>query len=160
MKPCFVSIVMGSDSDKPMMEECGKVLEEFGVPYEYKIASAHRSPDFTADYAKNLRKRGVRVVIAAAGYSAHLAGVVAAYTTLPVLAVPMDVSPLKGFDSLLSMGQMPAGVPVGTMTIGKSGAKNAAYFAVQILALQEEYLVERLRVYREELARAVESKNK
>lgn len=160
MKPCLVSIVMGSDSDKPMMEESGKVLEEFGVSYEYKIASAHRSPDFTADYAKNLQKRGVQVVIAAAGYSAHLAGVVAAYTTLPVLAVPMDVSPLKGLDSLLSMGQMPAGIPVGTMTIGKSGAKNAAYFALQILALQDDSLAERLRVYREELARAVESKNK
>lgn len=160
MKPCFVSIVMGSDSDKPMMEESGKVLEEFGVPYETKIASAHRSPDFTAAYAKNLRNRGVRVVIAAAGYSAHLAGVVAAYTTLPVLAVPMDVSPLKGLDSLLSMGQMPAGIPVGTMTIGKSGAKNAAYFAIQILALQDESLTERLRLYREELARSVESKNK
>ena len=160
MSDPVVAIVMGSDSDKPLMEESGKVLEEFGVPYEYKIASAHRSPEFTAEYAKSLQKRGIQVVIAAAGYSAHLAGVVAAYTTLPVLAVPMDISPLKGLDSLLSMGQMPAGVPVGTMTIGKSGAKNAAYFALQILGLKDETLADRLRTYRKELARSVELKNK
>lgn len=159
MSKPLVSIVMGSDTDKPMMEETGKVLEAFGVVYEYKIASAHRSPDFTTDYAKNLQKRGIQVVIAAAGYSAHLAGVIAAHITLPVLAVPMDISPLKGLDSLLSMGQMPAGVPVGTMTIGKSGAKNAAYFALQILALKDTALAESLREYRKKLAQSVEAKN-
>lgn len=144
----LVAIVMGSDSDLPLMEEAGKVLGEFGVSFEYKTVSAHRSPERCSAYAKELEGRGIKVVIAGAGYSAHLPGVLASYTTLPVVGVPIDTSPLKGLDSLFSMGQMPAGVPVATMTIGKAGAKNGALFAVEILALQDENLQKKLKEFR------------
>ena len=144
----LVSIVMGSDSDFEVMEEAGKILGEFGVPFEYKLTSAHRTPDACCEFAKGVEARGVKVLIAGAGYSAHLAGVLAAYTVLPVIGVPLDASPLKGVDSILSMGQMPGGVPVATMTIGRAGAKNAGLFAIEILAVHDESLRKKLKAYR------------
>ncbi|MBI4366075.1 MAG: 5-(carboxyamino)imidazole ribonucleotide mutase [Deltaproteobacteria bacterium] len=155
-----VSIVMGSDSDLTVMKEAGAVLEEFGVAHEFVVSSAHRAPEKTAAHAKGLLARGIRVVIAAAGYSAHLAGVMAAYTTLPVIGVPLAASPLAGMDALLAMGQMPAGVPVATMTIGVTGARNAALYAVAILALQDGGLAKRLQAYRRKLAAAVDAKDR
>ncbi|MBI2347010.1 MAG: 5-(carboxyamino)imidazole ribonucleotide mutase [Deltaproteobacteria bacterium] len=147
-----VSIVLGSANDREMMETSGKCLEEFGVPHEVVIRSAHRAPEMTAAYAKESAGRGIKVIIAAAGYSAHLAGVVAAYTTIPVIGVPLAGSPLQGIDALLSVGQMPAGVPVATMTIGSAGAKNAALFAIAILALTDAGLAKKLAAYRNKLA--------
>jgi phosphoribosylaminoimidazole carboxylase PurE protein len=129
----LVAIVMGSDSDLPVMEEAGKVLSDFKVPYEITVASAHRSPDLAADFAKNAAGRGIEVIIAGAGGAAHLAGVLAAHTILPVIGVPLE-STLMGLDSLLSTVQMPAGVPVATVAIGKPGARNAGILSVQILS--------------------------
>ena len=143
-----VSIVMGSDSDLPIMEEAAKILNEFGVSYELRIISAHRSPARTAEYASGLSRREVKLVIAGAGQAAHLAGVVAAHTTLPVIGVPIDSSSLNGMDALLSTVQMPGGIPVATMALGKSGAKNAGLFAVQILALHDSDLQRQLTDYR------------
>lgn len=159
MKNPLVAIAMGSDSDLAVMEEAGRIFDEFGIPYEYKITSAHRSPDHAVSYIKSLVKKGVQVVIAAASYSAHLPGVAAANTILPVIGVPLDASPLKGLDALFAMGQMPPGIPVATMTIGKAGVKNAAYLALEILALHDDHLKERLLEYRKELADSVEKKN-
>lgn len=155
-----VSIAMGSDSDFSLMEEAGKVFDEFGVPYEYKVTSAHRSPDQASEFAKGLLKRGIKVVIAGASYSAHLPGVIASHTVIPVIGVPLDTSPLKGIEALFSMGQMPPGVPVATVTIGKAGAKNAALFAIEILATQDETLRKQLLEYRKRLAETVEKKDK
>lgn len=151
---------MGSDSDFAVMETAGKTLAEFGVPFEYKVTSAHRSPDQAVAYAKGLSDRGIRVVIAGASYSAHLPGVLASHTTLPVIGVPLDASPLKGIEALFSMGQMPPGVPVATVTIGKAGAKNAALFAVEILAAHEERLQKLLKEFRAKTAAEVEEKNR
>ena len=156
----LVSVVMGSDSDLSVMEEAGKVLEEFGVAYEYKITSAHRSPDQTIEFAKGVTKRGIKVLIAGASYSAHLPGVLASQVTLPVIGVPLDASPLKGIEALFSMGQMPPGIPVATVTIGKAGAKNAALFAVEILATHDERLQKRLQEYRRQMAAAVVEKDR
>jgi 5-(carboxyamino)imidazole ribonucleotide mutase len=150
---------MGSDSDLPVMEEGAKVLAEFGVPYEMRISSAHRSPKRTAGLAEGAAERGIRVIIAGAGMAAHLAGVIAAGTCLPVIGVPMGGSALHGMDALYSMVQMPAGIPVATMAIGRAGAKNAGIFAVQILALGDPLLMERLGAYREKMAREVEEKD-
>jgi phosphoribosylaminoimidazole carboxylase PurE protein len=155
----LVGIVMGSDSDLPVMKEAFEVLKEFNVPYEVRILSAHRSPDHTSVYAREAGQRGLRILIAAAGWAAHLAGVLAAQTILPVIGVPIDSSPLKGVDALLSMVQMPPGVPVATMAIGKGGARNAALFAVQILALKEPALLEKLQNYKEKMAQGVIAKN-
>lgn len=155
-----VGVVMGSDSDLPVMEEALKTLEAFGVPYEVRILSAHRSPEETAHYARTSEERNLKVLIAGAGWAAHLAGVLAAETTLPVIGVPIDSSPLLGMDALLSTVQMPPGVPVATMAIGKGGARNAAVFAVQILALQDPALAKRLSIYKEELSRDVLAKDK
>src|SRR5512136_585215 len=138
-----VLIVMGSDSDLSVMEEAGKVLAEFGVPYEIRISSAHRSPRATAALAAEAAGRGVRVIIAGAGMAAHLAGVMAAETVLPVIGVPMGGGALNGVDALYATVQMPGGVPVATMAIGKAGAKNAGILAVQILALGDPALTER-----------------
>ncbi|MBI4238308.1 MAG: 5-(carboxyamino)imidazole ribonucleotide mutase [Deltaproteobacteria bacterium] len=154
-----VSIVMGSDSDVPTMREAAAVLELFHVAHELVISSAHRAPDKTTAYAKGARARGVQVIIAAAGYAAHLAGVVAAQTTLPVIGVPLAVSALQGVDALLAMGQMPAGIPVATVTIGVAGAKNAAHLAVQILALSDPQLAAALTQYRTDLAAEVDKKD-
>jgi 5-(carboxyamino)imidazole ribonucleotide mutase len=160
MNDPLVLIVMGSDSDLPVMEEGAKVLTEFGVPWEMRISSAHRSPKRTAEIAAEAAGRGIRVIIAAAGMAAHLAGVIAAETCLPVIGVPMGGSALSGMDALLSMVQMPGGIPVATMAIGKAGAKNAGIFAVQVLALGDPALMERLREYREKMAGEVEEKDR
>lgn len=155
-----VSIVMGSDSDLPVMKDAARTLKEFGVEYEMIITSAHRAPEMTTDFAKNAAGRGVKVVIAGAGYSAHLAGVVAAQTVIPVIGVPLAVSPLQGVDALLAMGQMPGGIPVATVTIGRAGAKNAALLAVEILALSDQNLTKKLLEYRKKMASDVKEKNK
>jgi phosphoribosylaminoimidazole carboxylase PurE protein len=156
-----VGILMGSDSDLPVMEEAFSVLDAHGVPYEAKILSAHRSPEETCRFAAEAAGRGIRVLIAGAGWAAHLAGVVASQTTLPVIGVPIDSSPLNGMDALLSTVQMPPGIPVATMAIGKGGARNAAIFAVQILALQDPGLAERLRAGKARMAEeVVTSKNR
>src|SRR5437867_13152477 len=156
----LVGIIMGSDSDAPIMNEAAKVLQQFGVPYEIGVYSAHRSPHRTREYVRTARERGLKAIIAGAGASAHLAGVAAAETTLPVIGVPIDSSPLSGFDSLLSTVQMPPGVPVATMGVGKSGATNAAMFALQILALGDENLTKKLGEYKEQLERSVAEKSK
>jgi 5-(carboxyamino)imidazole ribonucleotide mutase len=140
----MVSILMGSDSDLAVMAEAAKIFELLGVEYEVKITSAHRSPERTAEIVRNAVDRGVRLFIAGAGHAAHLAGAVAAQTTLPVLGVPLASSDLKGLDALLATVQMPAGIPVGTLAIGKAGAANAAWLAASILALENKDLAARL----------------
>ncbi len=156
MQP-LVGIIMGSKSDWETMRHAGEMLKRFGVPHEAKVLSAHRTPSLTAEYASTAESRGLQVIIAAAGGAAHLAGVIAAYTLLPVLGVPMESHALRGMDSLLSMVQMPGGVPVGTLAIGKPGAQNAALLAVAILANQDPSLREKLRAFREEQADNVRS---
>ena len=153
-----VAIVMGSDSDLPIMQEAAKILDDFGVPYEMCIASAHRSPELTESLAKNALKKGIEVIIAGAGGAAHLAGVIASKTTLPVLGVPIDSSSLNGLDALLSTVQMPGGVPVATMAIGKAGAKNAAILAIQILSLKGPQLHKKLVLYKKQLATEISRK--
>ena len=159
MKSPEVLIVMGSDSDLSVMEEGAKILAEFGVPYEMRISSAHRSPRRTATLAAEASGRGIRVIIAGAGMAAHLAGVIAAETLLPVIGVPMGGGELDGLDALYSTVQMPGGIPVATMAIGKAGAKNAGILAVQILALGNENLTNALTSYRESMAEAVAAKD-
>lgn len=141
----FVSILMGSKSDYETMKEAAKTLESFGVKYELIVSSAHRSPKRTKEYIANAEEKGAKVFIAAAGMAAHLAGAVAAYTTKPVLGVPMPGSNLASMDSLFSTVQMPSGIPVGTLAIGKSGAINAAYLAMQILAIYDVDLAQKLK---------------
>lgn len=155
-----VAIIMGSDSDLKVINEAGRILEEFRVPYEIKILSAHRTPKETIGYVKAAKARGVKIIIAGAGGAAHLAGVIAAHTLLPVIGVPMETEHLKGIDSLFSTVQMPSGVPVGCMAIGKAGAKNAALFALEILAVSEGGIYKKLEQYRKTLARSVLGKNK
>jgi 5-(carboxyamino)imidazole ribonucleotide mutase len=147
-----VGIIMGSESDMPTMEACMKQLEEFGIAYEVKIASAHRKPAEVHEWAQTAVDRGIRVIIAAAGKAAHLGGVVAAYTPLPVIAVPMKTSDLGGLDSLLSMVQMPSGVPVACVAI--NGAKNAAILAVQMLGTGDEEARAKISAYKESMAQA------
>jgi len=159
MKP-LVGIIMGSDSDLAVMQEAAKVLKQFEIPYEIGVYSAHRSPHRTLEYVRSARERGLKLIIAGAGSSAHLAGVTAAETTLPVIGIPIDSSPLSGLDSLLSTVQMPPGVPVATMGVGNSGATNAAVFAVQILALGDERLAGRLAEYKDQLEKSVAEKSK
>jgi phosphoribosylaminoimidazole carboxylase PurE protein len=151
----LVGILMGSESDLPVMEEALTVLDAYEVTYEVRILSAHRSPKETSQYASGAAERGIRVLIAGAGWAAHLAGVVASETILPVIGVPIDSSPLKGMDSLLATVQMPPGIPVATMAIGKGGARNAAIFAVQILALQDHDLAEKLKGNKRAMANEV-----
>jgi len=154
-----VAIVLGSDSDYPVIADMLNVLKDFGVEYELVVSSAHRSPARTHQYAKKLESRGVEVVIACAGAAAHLAGVIASETILPVIGVPVDSSPLKGIDALLSTSMMPAGIPVATMAIGKAGASNAGVLAAQILALKNKALAEKLHEYKKRLAKGVEKKD-
>lgn len=154
-----VSVVMGSDSDLPVMEEAVKVLAEFGIPHELFLTSAHRTPERTAAFASGAAERGVRLIIVGAGAAAHLAGVIAAQTLLPVIGVPIDATALKGLDALLATVQMPGGIPVATMAIGKAGAKNAALFAVRILALEDSGLREKLVAYVQRMAKDVERKH-
>jgi 5-(carboxyamino)imidazole ribonucleotide mutase len=148
VKHPLVGIVMGSDSDWPVMKACAETLKSFGVPYEAKVLSAHRTPDAALDYASMADDRGLKVLIGAAGGAAHLAGVLAAKTELPVLAVPMPSKHLQGLDSLLSMVQMPGGIPVATFAIGEAGATNAALFAVAMLALSDKELAKKLAEFR------------
>jgi 5-(carboxyamino)imidazole ribonucleotide mutase len=155
----LVSIVMGSDSDLEIMREAGKALEGFGIEYEIDIASAHRSPARTSEFAKNAAARGVKVIIAGAGGAAHLAGVIAAETTLPVIGVPIP-SVLNGLDSLLSIVQMPAGIPVATVAIGKAGATNAGILAAQIIATSDTSIAEKIKGHKEKLAKGVEEKSR
>jgi phosphoribosylaminoimidazole carboxylase PurE protein len=153
-----VGIVMGSDSDLPVMQEACAVLDDFGVPYEITVASAHRSPERAADWARGAAGRGLDAIIAGAGGAAHLAGVVAAHTTLPVIAVPLASSPLAGFDALLSSVQMPPGVPVATVSVGPWGARNAALLAVQIIARRETPLREALERHKAKMADEIRRK--
>lgn len=145
----LVGIVMGSDSDWPVLRAAAATLKEFGIPYEARVLSAHRTPDEALDYAATAEERGLKVLIGAAGGAAHLAGVLAAKTTLPVLAVPMPSKHLQGLDSLLSMVQMPGGIPVATFAIGEAGATNAALFAVAMLALGDAKLAKKLAGFRQ-----------
>src|ERR1700726_3324372 len=160
MSKPLVSIVMGSDSDLDIMREAAKALEDFGIAYEIDVTSAHRSPDRTADYARKAASRGVRVIIAGAGGAAHLAGVIAAHTTLPVIGVPIPSTPLQGMDSLLATVQMPAGIPVATVAIGKPGAVNAGILAAQMIGLADKSVAKKLEAHKGKLARGVEEKSK
>jgi len=150
---------MGSDSDLEIVNECAKTLDGFGIPHEIDITSAHRAPRKTASFASGASGRGVKVIIAAAGGAAHLAGVIAAETTLPVIGVPIPSTSLQGMDSLLSTVQMPAGIPVATVAIGKAGATNAGILAAQILALGDAEIAEKMRAHKEKLARSVDEKS-
>jgi len=160
MSKPVVSIVMGSDSDLEIMREAGKALEGFGIAYEIDVTSAHRSPDRTAEYARRAAGRGVRVIIAGAGGAAHLAGVIAAHTTLPVIGVPIPSTSLNGMDSLLATVQMPAGIPVATVAIGKPGATNAGILAAQILGVVDSEIAKKLEAHKEKLAAGVEEKSR
>ncbi|MDD3906180.1 MAG: 5-(carboxyamino)imidazole ribonucleotide mutase [Candidatus Omnitrophica bacterium] len=159
-KKTFIAIVMGSDSDMPVMNETAKILRDNGTGYEMKILSAHRSPHDTAKFAASARARGFKVIIAAAGGAAHLAGVIASHTTLPVIGVPMETKELKGIDSLFSTVQMPSGVPVATVSIGVSGARNAGLLALQILSLNDKRIEKQLVKFKKELCDNIRQKNK
>jgi 5-(carboxyamino)imidazole ribonucleotide mutase len=151
----LVGVVIGSKTDWETMRHTDETLAKFGVPHEIRVLSAHRTPEQTVEYAESAQDRGIEVLIAAAGGAAHLAGVIAAHTILPVLGVPMESPALKGLDSLLSMVQMPGGIPVGTLGIGKAGAVNAALLAVSILAVSRPELQQKLRAFREDQANKV-----
>ena len=155
-----IAVILGSDSDLPAMEDGLKVLKDFKVSFELKILSAHRSPGLVHDFAKSAEKAGIKVIIAAAGGAAHLAGVIASLTRLPVIGVPMETSSLNGMDSLFSTVQMPYGVPVATMAIGKSGARNASIFALQILGLADNKIAGELNAFKKRLEADVIAKNK
>ena len=155
-----VSIFLGSKSDLEKLADAESVLKEFGVHYEVHICSAHRSPAYLLKTLRGLEGRGLQVVIAAAGGAAHLAGVCAAHTLLPVIGIPVDIAPLNGLDSLLSTVQMPGGIPVATVSIGKAGAKNAALLAVSILALQQPDLRAQLQKYRDDMAAGIEKQDR
>jgi|ERR1700733_10878772 len=154
-----VGIVMGSDTDFPVMSEAGKTLGKFGIAYEMEVLSAHRTPARAHEYATTALKRGLKVLIAAAGAAAHLAGVMAANTTLPVIGVPMATSTLNGLDALLATVQMPGGIPVATMAIDKAGAVNAAIFAAEILGLSDPEIARKLEAHKQELVNSVAEKN-
>jgi phosphoribosylaminoimidazole carboxylase PurE protein len=156
----LVSIVMGSDSDLEVMREAAKALEDFGIAYEIDVTSAHRSPDRTADFARKAAARGIRVIIAGAGGAAHLAGVIAAHTSLPVIGIPIPSTALNGLDSLLATVQMPAGIPVATVAIGQPGARNAGILAAQILGISRARLAKKLDAHKEKLANSVAEKSR
>jgi phosphoribosylaminoimidazole carboxylase PurE protein len=160
MSKPLVSIVMGSDSDLDIMREAAKALDDFGIAHEIDVTSAHRSPDRTAEYARKAAGRGIRVIIAGAGGAAHLAGVIAAHTTLPVIGVPIPSTSLNGLDSLLATVQMPAGIPVATVAIGKPGATNAGILAAQIIGLASASVAKKLDGHKEKLANGVEEKSR
>jgi len=155
-----VGVVMGSDSDYPIVEGCITTLEDFDIPYDVRVMSAHRTPDQAHAFASTARLKGLKILIAAAGGAAHLAGVLASLTTLPVIGIPIQTPTLGGADSLYSTVQMPAGVPVATVSIGKAGAKNAALLAAEILALSDETMQNRLQEFRANMRAAVSAKNK
>ena len=156
----LVSIVMGSDSDLEVMREAGRALEEFGIAYEMDVTSAHRAPRKTGKFARSAAGRGVKIIIAGAGGAAHLAGVIAAETTLPVIGVPIPSSSLQGLDALLATVQMPAGIPVATVAIGRAGAYNAGVLAAQMLALSDKSMAAKLTGHKEKLAKSVDEKSK
>lgn len=158
-KKSEVAIIMGSDSDLQVMSQAAGVLDEYGVGYDMKVLSAHRSPEDAARFAKKARARGIKVIIAGAGGAAHLAGTAASLTTLPVIGVPMETKELKGIDSLFSTVQMPSGIPVATVTIGRTGAKNAGILALEILSLGNKRLEKRLDALKKELTDGVRRKN-
>src|SRR5574337_862968 len=157
MSKALVSIVMGSDSDLEIMREAAKALAEFGIPYEMDVTSAHRSPARTSQFARDAAQRGIKVIIAGAGGAAHLAGVIAAETTLPVIGVPIPSTALQGLDALLATVQMPAGIPVATVAIGKAGATNAGILAAQILGVGDAGIATRLIAHKQKLAQGVEA---
>ena len=146
----LVAILMGSDSDAESLKGCGEVLRQFNIPYVARVLSAHRTPDDTVEFVKSSGKEGVKVFICAAGGAAHLAGVVAAHTQAPVIGIPIETSSLNGLDSLLSTVQMPAGTPVGTVAIGASGARNAAFYAARILGLSDPAIEQALKKYKDD----------
>lgn len=156
-KKPLVGIIMGSDSDLPVMQEAANVCKQFGVPYEMKVLSAHRTPELTTKYASSMHKRGMKVLIAGAGGAAHLPGVAAAYTTIPVIGVPILTKSLQGLDSLLSIVQMPPGIPVATVAIG--GGKNAGLLAVEILSVADKSLGQKLISFKKTLAEESKRKN-
>lgn len=159
MSRALVAILMGSDSDLPIMNEAAEVLKEFGVAFEMHVLSAHRSPQLVANFASGARDKGLQVLIAGAGGAAHLAGVVAAHTTLPVIGVPVDSTPLNGLDALLATVQMPAGIPVATVAVGKPGARNAGILAVQMLSLADPAISKKLLDFKKRLADGVREKD-
>lgn len=160
MDTAKVLIVMGSDSDIPVMEEASKILQQFGIPFEMRVSSAHRCPDRTAKLADEAEGRGIKVIIAGAGMAAHLAGVMAAGTILPVIGVPIGGGAINGVDALYATVQMPGGIPVATVAIGKAGAKNAGILAVQMLALSDAALARQLHDFKENMALEVEAKDR
>ena len=155
----LVSIVMGSDSDLEVMREAGRALEEFGIAYEMDVTSAHRAPRKTAEFARSAAGRGVKIIIAGAGGAAHLTGVCAAESTLPVIGVPIPSSSLQGLDALLATVQMPSGIPVATVAIGKAGAYNAGVLAAQMLAINDPGLAKKMTGHKEKLAKSVDEKS-
>ena len=154
----LIGVIMGSTSDSDVMKGCVRLLEELELPHEVKVLSAHRTPDQTSAYAMSAADRGIEVIIAGAGWAAHLAGVIAAHTTLPVIGVPIDSSPFKGMDALLSTVQMPPGIPVATVAVGSGGAKNAAVLAAQILGLKYPAVSEKVKDYRRKLTEKASEK--
>lgn len=160
MKKIEISIIMGSTSDLATMNYAADILKGFGIPFETRVLSAHRSPEDTAKYAKSAAGKGIKVIIAGAGGAAHLAGVIASNTTLPVIGVPIRTADLKGIDSLLSIVQMPGGIPVGTMSIGEAGAKNAAVFAAEILATTNAAIKKKLSAFKKKLQEEVRKKDR
>ena len=156
----LVGVIMGSISDADTMKGCMEVLEELGVPHEVRVLSAHRTPELTREYAGTAAERGIQVIIAGAGWAAHLGGFIAGQTLLPVIGIPIDSSPLQGVDALLSTVQMPPGIPVATVSVGSGGARNAAVLAAQILALKYPDIARKLKEYRESLTRKAAEKAK
>jgi 5-(carboxyamino)imidazole ribonucleotide mutase len=154
----IVSVVMGSDSDFPIMSETIKVLEDFKIPHEVFLTSAHRSPERTTSFAKGAAKRGLKIIIVGAGAAAHLAGVIASQSLLPVIGIPIDATALGGIDALLSIAQMPGGVPVATMAVGKAGEKNAALLAIRILAVEDKNLQKKMQAFILKMAQDIEKK--
>jgi len=159
MSDSFVAIIMGSDSDLPLLENTMGILDNFGIPYEVRVASAHRTPDVVSQYVSDAEKRGCAVFIGAAGLAAHLAGAIAARTTRPVIGIPCDGGPMNGLDALYSTVEMPGGIPVATVAVGKAGAKNAAYLAAQIIALTDPAVDEKVKADRRKAAEEVMKKD-
>ena len=159
MSDSFVAIIMGSDSDLPLLENTMGILDNFGIPYEVRVASAHRTPDVVGQYVSDAEKRGCAVFIGAAGLAAHLAGAIAARTTRPVIGIPCDGGPMNGLDALYSTVEMPGGIPVATVAVGKAGAKNAAYLAAQIIALTDPAVDEKVKADRRKAAEEVMKKD-
>lgn len=159
MSQAKVAILMGSDSDLPVMNEAAQALKDFGIVYEMRVMSAHRSPEVVASFASSASQKGFQVFIAGAGGAAHLAGVIAAHTSLPVIGVPVDSTPLQGIDALLATAQMPVGIPVATVAVGKAGARNAGILAAQILALADPGIAEKLAAFKKKMIEGVKEKD-